>query len=133
MKNVRRFGLVMACLTPFWGASALAANWIYVAANEVGTVFYYDADTIQRSGTQVTVWMKWDHSRDKTAKERERKGRSRYDCEQRTETLLNSTVYYPNGQNRSFTWEAYDQSARPVVPDTVGEAILETVCAATAP
>lgn len=133
MKNVRRFGLAMACLASFLGTPAAAANWIYVTTGVNGTVIYYDADTIQRSGDQITVWRKLDHSRDKTIKAREAKDRYRYDCAERTDTLLAYTDYYPDGRIEADNIPTYRQEASPVTPDTVGETILETVCAATAP
>jgi hypothetical protein len=125
--------LVAATALVIAAPPAFAANWVYLTTNVSDTDLYYDADTIVRSGNQVTVWEKWDHSRDKTVKERERKRRYRYDCAQRTMTLLHSIIYYPDGKSTSFTWETYEQTADPIAPDTVGEAVLEAVCAATAP
>lgn len=131
MKPINLLGaiavLVMAA-TP-----ACAANWVYVATDADGSDFYYDADTIVSSGNQVTVWEKLDHSRDKTVKERQRKMRYRYDCAQRTSTLLDSIVYYPDGKTSSFTWSAYEQETKPIVPDTVGDVTFKAACAATAP
>ena len=112
---------------------AFAANWVYVGTLDSGTDIHYDADTIRRSGNQVTVWDKLDHSRDKKFEERERKRQYRYDCAERTVTLLASIAYYPDGTNKSFTWKKYEQEPRPVVPETVAERTLEAVCAATAP
>lgn len=133
MKNVRQFSLALACLVPFFGLPAAAANWVYVTKSANGSVYYYDADTVQRSGDLITAWEKSDHSNDKTKKERESKDRYRYDCSNRTSTLLNSINYYPDGASKSFTWENYEQKNEPVIPETIGEAILEAVCAATAP
>lgn len=119
--------LVMAA-TP-----AFAADWIYVCTSKGGSVYYYDADTIQRSANQVTVWEKSDHSRDKTSKWREAKDRYRYDCAERTGVLLDGTSYYPDGKIETHTFESYEQKARSITPDTVEEAQFEAVCAATAP
>ena len=125
MKPINLLGtaaaLVMAA-TP-----AYAANWVYVTTGGNNTEHYYDADTIRRAGNQVTVWEKVDHPRDKTVKWREAKDRYRYDCAERTSTLLNSINYYPNVENESFTWETYEQKTRPIVPGTVAETILEAV------
>ena len=112
---------------------ALAANWVYVDTLNSGTDIHYDADTIRRSGNQVTVWDKLDHSRDKKFEERERKRHYRYDCAERTITLLAAIAYYPDGTNKSFTWQKYEQKTRAVAPDTLAEITLEAVCAATAP
>jgi hypothetical protein len=67
---------------------SFAANWVYIGATNTGTVFYVDTDTMKRDGNLVTVWVKWDHSRDKTFKLRETKSRFRFDCAERTVTLL---------------------------------------------
>ena len=109
---------------------AFAANWVYVLTDSNGTVIYYDADTIQRSGKWVTVWEKWDHSRDKTKKEREKKIRVTYDCVQRTSGNLSAFFYYPDGKIKTFD---LNNEQSPLAPETVGEAALEAVCAATAP
>jgi hypothetical protein len=113
---------------------AFAADWIFADAIDAnGTLHYYDADTIQRTGNQVTVWEKWDHSRDKTEKIRERKLRVRYDCAERTSTSLNTIIYFPDGKTEFFTWEAYQQTADPVVPESIADAKLNAVCTATSP
>jgi hypothetical protein len=131
MKSINLMAAVTALVMA--ATPAFAADWIYVTTNVHGSVLYYDADTIQRSGSQVTVWEKSDHSRDKTTVWREAKDRYRYDCAERTRTLLHSTNYYPDGKVESLTYETYEQKVRPITPDTVGEAQFEAVCAATAP
>jgi hypothetical protein len=117
-----------ACLALMPMAPAYAANWVYVATNINGAAYYYDSNTIRRSGNQVTVWEKADYSRDKTVKMREEKSRWRYDCAERTRTLLQLTNYYPNGKLETFTWNTYEQEQTAVTPDTLGEKILEAVC-----
>lgn len=126
--------MVVAVASLFVKSSpAYAVTWIYVVSDDFGTAHYYDADTIQRSGDKVTFWIKSDHSRDKTLRERETKSRSRYDCTQRTRTLLNLTSYYPDGTNKSFAFGANVQEENPIAPGTSSELILEAVCAATTP
>ncbi len=129
MKSIK---LIAAALL-LAASPAFAANWVYVTTDTDGTVYYYDADTVQRSGNQVTVWEKWDHSRDKTIKERERKRQYQYDCAESTSTLLHSIIYYPDGTVRSVAYKTYEQEADPIVPDTIGAVGFEAVCSATAP
>lgn len=129
MKHIK---LIAAAALVMAATPAFATNWVYVTASRDFAFYYYDSDTIQRSGNQVTAWEKTDYSRDKTVKEREKMTRYRYDCAERTRMFLSSTVYYPDGTNESFTWK-YEQNFRPMVPNTIGEAMLEAVCAATAP
>ena len=116
------------CLALMPIAPVYAANWVYVTESRNKAVFYYDSDTIRRSGNQVTVWEKADHSRNKTVKQREEKSRWRYDCAERTRALLQLTNYYADGKLEAFTWDAYEQKENAVTPDTVGEGILEAVC-----
>jgi hypothetical protein len=120
--------LITAAALLMAAAPALAANWVYVTTNDVGSDYYYDSDTIQRSGNQVTFWQKTDHSRDKTVKERESIDRYRFDCAMRTRTLLQVTNYYPDGNNESYTFSTYEQKENAVIPDTAGESMLEAVC-----
>ena len=54
--------------------------------------------------------------------------RYRYDCADRTSTLLDATDYYPDGKIETFTWETYQQKERAVTPDSVMEIMLEAVC-----
>ena len=112
---------------------AYAANWIFVDYDVNNTVFYYDVDSIQRSGNQVTVWEKWDRSRDKTSKERERKLRQRYDCAERTFTDLDIFIYFPDGKNDSFNYKPYEQTVISIVPESIGETMFDAVCAVSAP
>jgi len=120
--------LSASCLALTPVAPVYAANWVYVDTNSLGTEFYYDSDTIQRFGNQVTFWQKDDYSRNKARKERGSKSRYRYDCAMRTRVLLQLTNYYPDGKNKTFTWSTYEQEVEEITPDTVGEAILEAVC-----
>lgn len=131
MKLINSLGAAIALVMA--AAPAFAANWVYILTNGDGTDYYYDGDTIQRSGNQVTVWRNLDHSRNKKVKYREEKDRVLYDCSRRTFTFLNSIEYYPDGKVESFAWEPHEQKIRPIPPETSAETILEAVCAATAP
>ncbi len=116
------------CLAVMPMAPVYAANWVYVTTGPNNVVYSYDSDTIRRSGNQVTVWEKYDHSRDKTTKKRETKARYRYDCAERTDTLLEVVNYYPDGKNERFTYDTYQQKESAVTPDTISEIMLEAVC-----
>jgi hypothetical protein len=119
-------GVVCLALIPI--APVYAANWIFVNTNKDGAVFYYDSDTIQRSGNRVTIWEKTDYSRDKTTNYRQTITRYRYDCAERTSTLLQGTAYYPDGKSETFVYNNYEQKEYALPPDSVGETMLEAVC-----
>ena len=72
MKSVDLIRATMTLAIALAATPALAVNWVYFTSNLNGTSFSYDADTLRRSGDQVTAWERWDHSRDKTEKLRER-------------------------------------------------------------
>lgn len=130
MKPINLLGAAIALVMA--ATPAFAANWVYLTTTNNGTDMYYDADTIARSGNQVTVWEKLDHSQDKTFKQRQQTTLIRYDCAGRTRTLLHIISYYPDGTNKSFTFETYEQEAEPIAPGTLGEGKLEAICAAMA-
>lgn len=128
-KSVRTAAFMTAtCLSLMPAAPAYAANWVYVITDTDNTGFYYDSDTIQRSGNQVTVWTKYDHSRDKTVKMRESKVLIRYGCAERTLTTLQETTYYPNGTTNTVIVKPYEQEEMAIPPSTVAEKMLEAVC-----
>lgn len=107
---------------------AVAANWVYIDQSTKNTVYYYDSDTIQRSGNLVTVWEKYDYRRNKTVKYRERKQRSRFNCEERTVIILDFVTSYPDGRIEAFNVPPYQQKAITIPPDTVAEDIFKAVC-----
>ncbi len=119
-------GVVCLALMPI--APAYAVNWIYVDADADNTVLYYDADTIQRSGDQVLVWVRYDHSRNKTEKARETKVRAIYDCAARTFISRAVIRYFPNGNVEPFEVPSYQQRPFSVVPGSIAETLLEAVC-----
>lgn len=124
--TAKLLGAMCLALMPI--APVYAANWVYVATDRDNTVFYYDSDTIQRSGNQVTVWIKQDHSRDKTVKERESISRYRYGCAEKTLTRLQLTNYYPNGTMDTVIVKPYEQEELAIPPGTVAASLLEAVC-----
>ena len=133
MEIIKRTALAVTFFVLLPTLPAYAANWVYLTTTNNGTDIYYDADTIARSGNQVTVWEKLDHSRDKTFKQRQQTTLIRYDCAGRTRTLLHTISYYPDGTNKSFTFETYEQEVDPIAPGTLGDGKLEAICAATSP
>lgn len=129
MRIINRTAILTAlCLAAMPLAPAYAVDWVYVVTSVDNTHYYYDADTLQRSGDQVTVWFRLDHSRDKTTKKREAKDRYRLNCATRTTTLLYTVNYYPDGKSETFSYDTYEQRVSPVVPGSLAEVLLEVIC-----
>jgi len=95
---MKHIDLIAAAALVLAATPAFAANWVYITSVKSGTFHYYDADTIRRSGNYVTVWEKRDHSFDKTVKARETKTQIRFNCAERTLTVLDFTKHYPDGK-----------------------------------
>lgn len=135
MKPISFIAAAIAVSLASAATPASAANWIYVDETGTGTVHYYDADTLARYGNQVRFWERIDHSRDKTRKEREVRSWQVYDCKSRMSRILQVVTYYPNGKSETVRFSPAQQplTETAITPGTLGEAMLEAVCAATAP
>ena len=129
MRIINRTAIFTAlCLAAMPLAPAYAVDWVLVDANDNNTVWYYDADTLRRSGDEVTVWGKYDHSRDKTVKAKYTISLNRYNCTQRTTVLISWTQYYRNGKIDASSLKPYEQEEEQIPPNTMFEAMLEAVC-----
>ena len=116
------------CLALMPTTPAYAANWVYVTIDgSDDAIIYYDSDTTQRSGDQVTVWEKWDYSGSKNSKKREMLAHTRYNCADRTYKSLYAIVKYKDGTAEAENISKKTQTD-PVVPDTVVEAQFTAVC-----
>lgn len=128
MKAIRAVADAVTCLALIYGAPAYAAEWVYVNKTSSGAFMYIDAKTIQREGDHVTVWERWDLSRDKATKERQRIVLNRYDCIARTSTVISLIVYYPDGTSQSTDRKPYEQEALRIVPGSMAEFTMEALC-----
>lgn len=126
MGTAKLIGIMCLALMPI--SHADAANWVYADENSKGTVVYYDADTLRRSGQEVTVWVRFDHSRDATVRERYSNHFTRYNCIERTTVLVSYTNYYRNGKIQTENLKSYEQEEQYIAPGTISEAILEAIC-----
>ena len=107
---------------------AYAANWVKVIADRDNSIYYYDIETIYRSGSQVVVWEKSDKSPNNTQKIRQQIVQIRYDCVSRTSTILQFTSHHMDGKVETFDWGPHEQTIRHVTPGTIAERLLDAVC-----
>ena len=109
---------------------AVAQNWVEYGLNSTGTVVSYDPESVRRSGNIVRVWERRDHSRDRTRRERETKTLFRYDCAKETNAPLSEIVYDGRGGViRSVTLRDYEVREEPIVPESLGQALFDILCA----
>jgi hypothetical protein len=105
-----------------------AAEWVRTGESYNNAISYYDAETIRRFGKEVEVWIKEDHSRDKTVKYRETKTHLRYNCVLRTFTVYEHIEYSKNGEPLAWIVSADRQRPSKILPNSHGELMLKLLC-----
>ena len=117
-----------AVVSVFASAQSQAATWVRVGSSN-SAVVYIDTDSLTGSPRGVIGWAKWVYVPAPNRKYAEAKVRKRYDCAARTSKLLASVNYTASGSvASSFTFAEYESSADAVVPESLGESILDGVC-----
>jgi hypothetical protein len=107
--------------------SAHAASWLYLGEPTTNTKVSMDVDGLRRSNGQVTVWVKYDHTKDKSQKARETKQFVRIDCNARTGKAL-SEIKYDSGGGVIESLGAMSFREVYIVPDSIGEMVLKAAC-----
>ena len=113
---------------------ALASDWVLISSGpNIGDVSV-DVSSATSVAESITIWEKWDFKAlkvKKTLKDRtisERKSRVTYNCKDKTFGII-QTVYYDSDGSVIDTVVNFSYSApNSVVPDTIGEQIMKSVC-----
>lgn len=112
-------------------AAAPRDRWVDVGGSDRFTT-YVDTQTIKRSGTDVTVWHKNLYERPTTSQGEtydEVMFLSIFHCAARQSSGLSSTRRLNGKVVWSYEVKSHQIERSNIMPDTVGEVILETVCA----
>lgn len=136
MKRIILTGFVALC-API--AGALASNWVTVSRSDTGTLIEVDLDSIRSSGGKVKAWTRWSHNTPQEVKHSyppktytSSKDLAVYNCYERSSAVIQSTSYSQSGEVVDSRSGADVPSAySEVVPDSVGESILDAVCGNT--
>lgn len=116
----------------FYSAEAMAADWFELGANRTGSDVYVDLSSIKEKGSGYsmyrTAWIKIDHSRDNTVRERETKTLYHFRCESEEWKWVQMVTYNADGTMADSSTAPSYLSFKAAVPDTVGYAIMEFVC-----
>lgn len=110
-------------------ASPASAQERLIATDTSATDYYHDPARTRAQGGYIEAWFRLDHSRDRTLAERETKMLKVFDCGARTSQTISIVAYAASGRilrNESIRHNQY--LMRPIVPDTVGETMLEVAC-----
>lgn len=112
-----------------FAAPTNAAVWRHLTTNDPGGAVYYDASSIRRVGNNVRLWIKVDHSRDRSTRVRLTLELWSYNCDARTTLAISSYNYLPDGTVLSQR-TLYDDPAdyTPVIPESVAETAMQMVC-----
>ena len=113
------------------GSPALASTWNYIGGSD-STFYFFDADTVEKSDKNVTVWIKTVQTEQlNTDGSWAMALRWKMNCSKRTYQSLAFSTYDKDGK---FIQSFSDPSTEsPVVPDTTTEAMLKIACEPTFP
>jgi hypothetical protein len=114
--------------------SALAQDdrrWIPVATSTSGIFFELDRNSIQRSGSRVTLWERRTHVPPTSRGVSVSNIQEEYDCDARTSTLIAGIEYNVAGALMSTeTVEPDQRLPDPILSDSMNERVLREVCPA---
>lgn len=126
-----KFG-IFAFIALISSAPASAADWWFVGSIGSGsteTAVFVDAASIMQSGNTKTAWTLWiNETADEDGVRKERQ-LTKYDCTNRTRTLVSLTQLGNNNRHiETITWATYEQEASYVEPESIGEGTWKIVC-----
>ncbi len=124
---MRKIIILLAASSISVTTGASAATWYLSAAGNGKTLFFFDADTIERSPESVTLWIKTVETTKPAADGSWSTALLwKFNCSARTVQSLSLSTYNNSGE---FI-ESYNKPAppMPVVPDSTGEAMLKISC-----
>ena len=113
---------------------ALASDWVLISSGpKIGDVSV-DVSSATSAAESITIWEKWDLNALKvkeTLKGRtisETKSRVIYNCKSKTFIILQIVYYDSDGSVIDTMVTSSYSTANAVVPDTIGEKIMKSVC-----
>lgn len=124
------------------GCVSTSPRWRFVTGSS-GIVVFVDTKTLRRTGSTATVWVRFAFAKPKTMNDlfattyHNETSLVVYNCKERTVTYLEQIFYQrPDGTGyvaNSHTFPEYERTASAVIPQSLGEAVLEYVCRKPAP
>lgn len=116
-------------------------RWVYVGGNDDVDAFV-DKQSLRRTGSKVKAWVRVNYSTPRDSGDSKKKFQSAvslsmHNCADRTSSTLQVAQYSSIGGTGETVWsmtcEDKPSTYSDVIPETIGEAVLEYVCKATAP
>ena len=115
-------------------AGPALAEWVQVDTSADGAVWYMDPVRSRTVGNHRQAWVKVDHTRDRSVAYRSSLELFSYNCDARTSRILSFTDYDSMGKvMRTQTQPdyGYETGYSPVVPDSIGETLMNRACGFT--
>ncbi len=100
--------------------------WVVYSSTNAGTIYYFSITSEKIYSDHIEVWVKGDHSKDRTRKARTSKILYEVKCDGQIIRDLLSFTYDTNGSVLS-SFE-YPGTAQRVIPETIGSALHEEMC-----
>ena len=122
---------IMLALAPAAIVNAADPEWYYIATDVDDTeVSARYSDLLKGRSDQTTarVWVKSDHSKDKTTDARETKTFYEVNCPARTFKALSRSTLYPGNTSPDVDEYPFGYSAKNIVPETVMESVADALC-----
>jgi hypothetical protein len=128
------FRIILIVAITLFSLTANASSWRYFhGAFNDKTVFYFDADTINKKGDSITLWVK--NVRELNSPDVDGSYatamRMVFSCKKRTSHVLSMSSYDKTYQFKSSNTNPTKEED--IAPDTIGEVILKDVCAVNFP
>ncbi len=114
---------------------AYSSDWVIISTGS-DSVIYGDKQSIRTQGNSVKLWLKWVYDTPQEVehtypvkKYTSTKSLDVYNCQDRTSTTLQTVRYSEDGSVvDSQIWKDLKSAYSEIVPDTIGESILDYVC-----
>lgn len=130
--------LIIALTFLLIGKTSFCQDWIYVGTTQRDTTnWYVKSKFVKKEGDQIRIWTKTEIKKKEIIKDGKT---STYtdviqlvlmvaDCKERKSKNVSTTIYDSEGKVIiSLTIPDYEQEWIDVVPDTIGETVLDKIC-----
>ncbi len=103
--------------------------WLEYSTSGTGSIYYYNIKSQRNLNDRIEVWVKIDHSKDRTVKARETKHLYEVYCKDQKIRPMQQIEYDAAGKVLASFDEPSD--SKRVIPETVGSDLWDTMCSST--
>ena len=125
MKRILLFSVIILSAFNIYAS----AQWIFIADNTDGDLFFIDANSIQKSGDSYTAWLKNNYAKRDVDGDLSSKIQRTINC--RTREIINRyLIFYDDIDNTGKITSNFNGKSgwQPIPPDSVNWIIYKYVC-----